>query len=77
MFHYYTLEEVYNYAEKLGYSREDVEIVKELGYDYDKEEEILLGYEVRFGYEDTEVWAWEFESLDECAIDYEHMVWED
>ena len=77
MFHYYTLEEVYNYAEKLGYSREDVEIVKELGYDYDKEEEILLGYEVGFGHEYTETWVWEFENLDECAIDYEHMIWED
>lgn len=65
-FHYFSLEEVYQFAEQKGYSREDVEIVDCGGE-----------YEVAFGHEYSEVWAWSFESLDEVAYDYEHCVWED
>ena len=66
-FHYFTLEEVYQYAEKMGYSREDVEIEC---YDED-------GYDVSFGREDTEIWSWDFEDLTQPAVDYEHLIWED
>ena len=66
-FHYFTLEEVYQYAEKMGYSREDVAIER-----YDEDE-----YEVSFGHEYTEMWVWTFEDLDEQAIDYDHLTWED
>ena len=41
-FHYFTLEEVYAYAEKMGYDRNDVEIEKSFGYDYDKEEDVFF-----------------------------------
>ncbi len=77
MFHYYSLEEVYEYAERLGYSREDVEIVEQLGYDYEEEHDILFGYEVSFGHEYTQMWVWQFDSLDAPAVDYSHIVWED
>lgn len=77
MFHYFSLEEVYQYAERLGYDREDVEVRQDFGYDYDKEEEFPDGYEVSFGHEDSEMWVWEFDSLEEPAWDYEHIVWED
>ena len=66
-FHYFTLEEVYQYAEKMGYSREDVAIEC-----YDKDE-----YEVSFGHEYTEMWVWTFEDLIQPAIDYDHLTWED
>ena len=66
-FHYFTLEEVYQYAEKMGYSREDVEIEC---YDED-------GYDVSFGREDTEIWSWDFENLTQPAVDYEYLIWED
>lgn len=78
MFHYFTLEEVYKYAEKLGYSKEQVEIKKVCtGYDYELEQEIEWEYEVSFGHEWTEAWVWSFESLDEPAVDYEHYIVED
>lgn len=66
MFHYFTLSEIYDYAMKIGYTREDVEIIGSDGY-----------YEVLVGCEYTEMWRWEFESLDAPAVDYEHMVWSD
>lgn len=66
-FHYFTLEEVYQYAEKMGYSREDVQIDC-----YDEDE-----YEVSFGHEYTEMWIWDFEDLTQPAIDYDHLTWED
>ena len=78
MFHYFTLEEVYDYAERLGYAREDVEIRRECAeYDYELEEEVDWQYEVSFGHEYTEVWFWVFDDLSEPARDYEHAVWED
>ena len=43
MFHYFTLEEVYAYAEKKGFKREDVEIEKI------EDEEFGSYYEVSFG----------------------------
>ena len=65
MFHYFTLEEVYAYAEKKGFKREDVEIKKiEDGEEFDPY------YEVSFGSQWYELWTWEFESLDEPAVDY-------
>ena len=66
-FHYFTLEEVYQYAEKMGYSREDVAIEC-----YDEDE-----YEVCFGHEYSEIWTWDFEDLTQPAIDYDHLTWED
>lgn len=76
-FHYFTLEEVYHYAESLGYTREDVEITEDLGYDYDAEAEFLLGYYVGFGHEYTETWTWYFEDLTQQAVEYDHDVVED
>lgn len=78
MFHYFDLEEVYDYAEQMGYSREDVEVERVcVEYDYDLEEEVAWGYEVSFGHEYSEVWSWEFEDLSQPAVDYDHSVWED
>lgn len=68
MFHYFTLPEVYDYAAKMGYSKEDVEI------QFSEYDEV---WEVSFGHEYTEVWFWEFESLDAPATWYEHQEWED
>ena len=76
-FHYFTLEEVYAYAEKMGYDRNDVEIEKSFGYDYDKEEDVFEGYDVSFGHEGTKIWSWFFEDLENPAIDYECSTWED
>lgn len=64
-FHYFTLAEIYEYAKKLGYSKDEVEI-EEVCNDY---------YEVSFGHVFTEVWLWSFSSLEEVAFDYEHIVW--
>ena len=64
MFHYFTLEEVYAYAEKKGFKREDVEIEKIDG------EVHGTYYEVSFGSQWYQLWTWEFESLDQPAVDY-------
>lgn len=66
MFHYFSLEEVYAYAEKMGFSREQVGI-EEYSDDYGVE------YEVSFGYEYGDRWIWTFESLDGVAIEYDHF----
>lgn len=76
-FHYFTLEEVYKYAEEMGYFREDVEIEADSSYDYDNDLEILEGYEVSFGHEYTEMWSWYFEDLTQPATEYDHLTWED
>lgn len=76
-FHYFTLEEVYEYAERMGYTREQVEIEEDYSYSYDDDLEILEGYEVSFGHEYTEVWSWYFKDLEQPATDYDHLVWED
>lgn len=75
-FHYFTLEEVYQYAEKMGYSREDVEIEEDYSY-YEDDLKVLEGYEVSFGHEYTEMWSWYFEDLTQPATEYDHLVWED
>ena len=78
MFEYFTLEQVYEYAERLGYGREDVEVERYCSeYDWDLEQEVAWEYQVSFGHECTEAWVWTFEDLEEQATDYEHMVWED
>ena len=64
MFHYFTLEEVYAYAEKKGFKREDVEIEKIDG------EVHGTYYEVSFGSQWYQLWTWEFESLNQPAVDY-------
>ena len=66
MFKPFTFEEVVAYAESLGYTRDCIEVKK-----YDSE------YEVSFGHEYTEIWSWTFENLNEKAVDYEHITWED
>lgn len=77
-FHYFSLEEVYQYAESKGYSREDVSIERVCTeYDYDLDQEVAWEYEVSFGHEYSEMWSWSFESLDQVAWDYDHSVWED
>jgi len=76
-FHYFVLEEVYQYAERMGYSRESVDVEPVYGYDYDAEEEFLEGYDVSFGHEYSEAWSWFFEDLSQPAVDYDHLVWED
>lgn len=68
MFHYFTLAEVYEYAARMGYDREAVEIT------YDEYDGV---YMVEFGREYTEAWYWEFESLEAPAVYYEHREWED
>lgn len=74
----FSLEEVYEYAEKMGYSREDVNIEKVCcQYDYDLEEEVDWDYEVSFGHIYSEYWSWSFKDLDGVAFDYEHEVVED
>lgn len=77
MFKYFTLEQVYEYAERMGYEREDVEIKVRTDFDWNTEEWYLVGYEVSFGQEYTEVWTWTFEDLEESATGYDHLVWED
>ena len=76
-FHYFTLEEVYKYAEQMGYSREDVEIKEYYFYSYEDGSKTLEGYEVFFGHECTEMWSWYFEDLTQPATDYDHLTWED
>ena len=76
-FHYFDLEEVYQYAERLGYSREDVGVEAQYGYDDDTDQQYLEGYEVCFGHEYSEIWSWFFEDLEQPAIDYDHLTWED
>ena len=67
MFKNYTLKDIYEYAEKMGYAQEDVEI---------EPCEYLDGttdYTVWFGLEYTETWTWTFEGdLEGYATDYEH-----
>ena len=78
MFEYFTLEQVYEYAERLGYGREDVDVERVcVEYDYDLEQEVAWEYQVSFGHEYTEAWVWTFEDLAEPATDYNHLVWED
>ena len=76
-FQFFTLEEVYQYAEKKGFTREHVDVEEVYGYDYDDDLEILEGYDVSFGHECTETWSWYFEDLSQPAVDYDHEVWED
>ena len=64
MFHYFTLEEVYAYAEKKGFKREDVEIEKIDG------EVHGTYYKVSFGSQWYQLWTWKLESLDRTAVDY-------
>ena len=74
----YSLKQIYKYAEKLGFSADEIEIRKDcVEYDYEKNEEVAFEYEVFFGHEYTEVWSWTFENLEEKAIDFDHIVWED
>ena len=78
MFHYFTLEEVYQYAESCGYSREDVTIERvEDEYDWETDQVLSWVYEVSFGREYTETWTWVFDSLESVAVDYLHQTWED
>lgn len=78
MFHYYTLEEVREFAVQMGYDREDVEVERMcVEYDYDLDQEVAWEYQVSFGHEGTEMWVWSFEDLEGQAYDYEHQVWED
>ena len=74
-FHYFTLEEVYEYAERLGYTRDDVVIERQCcEYDWDLDKEVAWDYEVSFGHEYTELWVWTFENLEQPATDYEHVI---
>jgi hypothetical protein len=66
MFKPFTLEDVKEYAVKMGYEVEDIEIQEDGGE-----------YEVSFGHEYTEVWVWTFDDLEDVATDYEHAVWDD
>lgn len=68
MFHYFTLEEVYEYAKGFGFSREEVDIVDFGGG----------SYEVSFGWDCYEAWYWTFDDgLEAPSTDYQHLVWED
>lgn len=70
-FKMFGLEEIYAYAEKMGFAREDVEIEMP----EDLEEEYIS---VSFGDYYGEWWCWSFDgSLDGVAVDYEHSICED
>ena len=71
VFHYFTLEEIYQFAKDKGYNSDDVEIRAYIDEDGEK------GYQVSFGREYTEVWDWYFDDLSQSAIDYDHNIWED
>lgn len=78
MFKMFTFAEVVEYAQTLGYSEEDIEVVRVCSeYDYDLDRETAWEYEVSFGHDYTEMWVWTFEDLDGQAIDYDHVTWED
>lgn len=78
MFAYFTLEQVYDYAERMGCPREDIEIKETvLDLDYEEDQELEWGYEVSFGHEYTEMWIWGFKNLEEPSVTYEHAVWDD
>lgn len=67
MFRPYTLEDIYAYAEKMGYAQDDVEIEP---YEYS---DGTIIYNVWFGVEYTETWSWTFEgNLEGYATEYEH-----
>ena len=70
MFKPFKLKDIYAYAEKLGYSQEDVIIEKSDDLD-------VVPHQVHFGHECTEFWSWDFEDLDGYAIDYSHEIVED
>lgn len=73
MFHPFSLEEVYEYAVSMGYSREDVDIERVCSrYDYDLEQEVDWEYQVSFGHECGPLWFWIFHDLDGVAVDYDH-----
>lgn len=78
MFHYYTLEEVYEFAASVGYSREEVKIERvAVEYDFELEQDVAWEYVVSFGDEYGESWEWSFEDLSKPAVDYLHEVCED
>lgn len=67
-FHYFTLEEIFEYAEAMGYAREDVEVRV-----YEQDEAY-----VSFGQDSVEEWSWSFDNgIQAPATDYEHNVWTD
>lgn len=77
-FHYFTLEEVYEYAERMGFSHEDVKVQRVCcEYDWESEQELDWEYWVSFGHEYTETWEWTFDDLEQPAVDYVHEVVED
>ena len=78
MFHNYTLKQVYEFAEKMGYNPKEVKIERVcVEYDYDLEKEIDFEYQVSFGNAYTESWFWAFDNLADPATYYEHSIWED
>lgn len=78
MYRHFTLKEVYEYAERLGYACEDVEVYKVCTeYDYELEQEVDWQYEVYFGHRYDEEWLWVFDDLDQPARDYIHSFGED
>ncbi len=72
-FNHFTLKEVYQYAESLGYTRKDVFITDDAVYD-EFETQFNLGYFVNFGHGQTETWMWYFKDLDQPAVGYEHQM---
>lgn len=74
-FNHFTLKEVYQYAESLGYTRKDVFITDDAGYDDDFDIQFNFGYFVNFG--QTEIWMWYFKDLNQPAVGYEHQMRKD
>lgn len=76
---YFTMKEIYNFANKLGYSADQIEIDEILYWDYDKNEPMNeKDYTVSFGNKYIENWVWTFENdLNGRATDYQHNIIED
>ncbi len=77
MFKPFTMEDIKEYAKKMGYAEEDIEIEEYDDYNYETGE-TKKWYDVSFGREWTETWTWYFcESLEGYAEDYFHEIVED
>lgn len=69
MFKQFTLEEIYEYTAKKGFSKEEVK------KEYDEYNETYI---VWFGKSYVKTWTWEFDNgLKEKSTDYECEEWED
>jgi hypothetical protein len=76
------MKEIYDFANKLGYSKDQIEIDEIIYWDYDEDPNGKpmdeKDYTVSFGNDYTENWVWTFENnLNGRAVDYQHNIIED